>query len=310
MDRSRIDAPPWAALTSRQHGLVTCHQLRHLGLTPGHVDQLLRSGRFLAIERGVYLIHGAPVTWHTRLLAACLSIDGVASHRSAAALHGIGGYRPGRPELTVGRTRDGRFVGAQVHWSTDLDRVNPQRVDQIPTTPVARTILDLGAVSSRQRVHRAIDDALLRGLTSWPELLAVYETHRRQGRRGAGTLRAILAERFGDADGAESALELDLQRLLRHHGLDGFSTQVDIYDEDGFVMRADVAWTEEHTVVEADSLAFHLTPEAFRKDRRCRARARAAGWFLYEATAIDIRVEPAPMIDVVRGVLTDRGWRR
>jgi hypothetical protein len=67
----------------------------------------LATGRWRAAGPGVYRIAGTPVTWRSHLLAAVLAggPGAVASHRSAGALHGLDGCRPGVPEVSVPRGR-------------------------------------------------------------------------------------------------------------------------------------------------------------------------------------------------------------
>jgi len=296
-----------AELATRQHGLVTRGQLASSDLSRRQIDRLVASGRLLSIERGVYQMAGAPTTWHARVLATCLSVDGIASHRSAAVLHGLA-IRPGRPEVSVRRQSDARICAARVHWSTDLDRTAPVHVAGIPTTPIDRTLVDLGAVVGDRTVERAIDAAIASRRITWPEILDVYRVHSRPGRRGCGPLRRILDERFGDAQHVESHIEGDLRDLFIRYGLTGFVTQFDVYDELGFIMRVDFAWPEFHVFVEADSLAFHLNATAFQEDRRKRNRVRLGGNDLFEYTALDIDHRPDTIASQVRTALVRNGW--
>jgi len=302
-----MPGPIYHDLAAGQHGLVTRAQLTALAMPVHRIERLVHTRALHPVEAGVYRVAGAPMTWRVKVLASCLAVDGVASHRSAAVLHGIDGFRPGPPEISVTRRDHARRVEARVHWSTDLGRVEPVTIDGIPATPLARTVLDLGAVCRVDVVERAIDALLARRSLTWQELLAVYELHRRPGRRGCGPLRQILEERFGDGADAESVLEIELQRLLDQAGLRGYTPQLEIYDEDGFIMRLDVGWAGPKVGVEADSVQYHLNRTAFGEDRRKRARARAVGWFIYEATALDIRQSSHPMVQTLRSVLRDRG---
>src|SRR5690606_15945909 len=158
-----------AAMATRQHGLVTRAQIRSLGGSRAALRTRLDAGRLHRAAEGVYRIGGAPVTWASEVLAAVLAAGAgaAASHRPAAALWVLDGCRPGTPEVTVPLGRRYRPSGVRSHQSTDLHLVAPVRRSGIPTTPVARTLLDLGAVVSPLRVHVAVDHAIRTRLTDW-----------------------------------------------------------------------------------------------------------------------------------------------
>lgn len=124
----------------------------------------------------------------------------VASHRSAAALWGLRGFDRAQLEISVPRARNPRSRGGLiVHRSSDLALVMPPvLLEEIPTTPVERTLLDLCAVAKRAKVERAINDAQRRGLVDWYGLLQTAKTHARRGRNGMGLFHAILRDRIPD----------------------------------------------------------------------------------------------------------------
>src|SRR5690349_4851165 len=84
-----------AALTSHQGGLVTRRQMRHLGLSDDEIDDRIRDGRLHPVFRGVFAVGHASIGPRARMRAAALACPGaVISHRSAAALLGIGKDAP------------------------------------------------------------------------------------------------------------------------------------------------------------------------------------------------------------------------
>ena len=89
-----------AAVTARQHGVFSAGQAIELGLTWRRIHAGAAAGRWVRLHGGVYRIAGAPHTWHTGVLAACFGGDAIASHRSAAVLWGLDGFRLGRVEVT------------------------------------------------------------------------------------------------------------------------------------------------------------------------------------------------------------------
>src|SRR4051812_42966788 len=92
-----------AALATTQHGLITWVQALELGLTARQIEYRVTAGYWEHVMPGLYRIAGSADTWHQRLLAACLSLEAVASHRSGAGLHRARGFVSGMVEITVPR---------------------------------------------------------------------------------------------------------------------------------------------------------------------------------------------------------------
>ena len=107
-------------IAARQHGLITRRQALEVGFTADSIQSRRRSGRWVTVEVGVYRLRGAPATWKSRVLALCLALDGIASHRTAAALQRVEGFPPGLVEVSVARGRSVPRDGAVIHESTDL----------------------------------------------------------------------------------------------------------------------------------------------------------------------------------------------
>src|SRR3546814_13274428 len=69
----------------------------------------VRAGDWVRIDTAVFGHIAAPPTWERSVMAAVLAERvAVASHRTAAVLHGLEGFRRGRPELTVPPGAPGR----------------------------------------------------------------------------------------------------------------------------------------------------------------------------------------------------------
>jgi hypothetical protein len=266
-----------AAIARRQHGLITSAQARAAGLSTMQIVGRHRSGRWVDIEPGLWLIAGTSFSWHTRLMAACLMTGGVASHRAAAVLHGADGVRPGRPEVTVARARQSRRPGLTAHRSSDLDPADRISIDGIPTTTAARLGVDLGAVVSYAVYERAVDDLLARRRLSWIDLADTVVRVGRRGRRGVAAARRLLLERDAE-DLTESRLERLFLRLIRTFGLPEPEPQHVVRDGTAFVARVDFAWPARRVAVELDGRRYHAGAEAFASDRWKRNRLQVLGW--------------------------------
>src|SRR5437763_16824946 len=108
-----------ATIAARSHGLFSRSDALAAGGTPRMIHNRLACGRWVRVGPGVYRLAGVPVTWEQRGLAACLIAGppAVVSHRSAAVLLGISGFRPGHLEITVPPGRGNRNPLARVHRS-------------------------------------------------------------------------------------------------------------------------------------------------------------------------------------------------
>jgi hypothetical protein len=272
-----------ARRSATQHGLISSEQALQLGFSRSAIQHRRASGRWITFAPGVYLMHGAPVTWHTRLLATCLSVSGVASHRSAAVLHDIAGIRKGAPEVTVPRRCGVSRTDALVHESTDLYLSSVVHIDGIPTTGAERLFVDLAAVLPYHWYESAVDDIIGRGLASWDAALDVMFSHSEHGRTGMGALRVLLTERYGDQV-PTSMLERAFVRQYKLRGRTPPIAQHEIFDERGFVARVDFAFPDVRLAIELDSRRWHLNAVAFEEDRRKRNRLKAAGWVVLEYT--------------------------
>src|SRR5271156_1184899 len=119
---------PIGELAQDQWGLVTRRQLMDAGIGSKTLERLVGPGG--ALERvawGVYLLAGAPIPDHRDLRAAWLQLapeipaweraadQGVVSHRSAAALYGLGNLPADRHEFTVPRRRQTRRRDVRIH---------------------------------------------------------------------------------------------------------------------------------------------------------------------------------------------------
>lgn len=264
-----------ARLAARQHGCFSRGQALAAEMTDSVIRRRIGSGRWVAVAVGVYRLAGMPVTWRQRALAACLVAGpgAVVSHRSAAVLWGISGFRPGRLEITVPRGRSNRNALARVHRSN----VKGVRRDGVPVTRVARTVHDLAGVVGGAVLEEAVDDVLCRRLVRLEELDG----------RGSRALRAVLEAWNGDALPAGVA-EMRVVRALLAAGLPDPVRQHEIGDGGGFVARVDLAYPEHRLAIELDGFRWHAGRGPFRSDRLRRNRLEVAGWRLVEAAPEDI----------------------
>jgi hypothetical protein len=147
-----------AAMAGRQYGVVSRAQLTALGVTRGHIQRRVGSGRLLRLHPGVYAVgHRAPRREAPWLAAVLACGDGaVLSHRSAAVLWQIADRERPRPEVTVRARR--RTPGLVVHRGR-LAGVDVVVHQSIPVTSPARTLADLAHDLGEDDLFRAAREA-------------------------------------------------------------------------------------------------------------------------------------------------------
>jgi very-short-patch-repair endonuclease len=281
-----------ARVAERNHGIFSLEDLNHLGATEAERKARLRTGRWNVVHEGVYRMAGAPSTWRGELLAACRAggVRAVASHRSAAALHGLPGGELGVIEITCPRWRRARRPGMAVHETGTLTPIDSVVVDSVPVTTVDRTIFDLCAVRGPVTVDLTIDNALRRDLTTLVRLQGTLTRVGRRGRKGTSLLRRLLAERDPRGAIADSEQQRRLVHVLRQHGFPDPRSQHEIFDtHDQFVARIDLAYPSLLIAIEYDSYQEHVGKQQLVRDSRRRNAIVALGWTVLVATADDVR---------------------
>jgi hypothetical protein len=269
-------------LAATRHGVVTRREAAELGLSWPRVRHRVELGMLREPVRGVLTVSAHPASFAQRVLVAisASSKGAVASHRTAAALHGLDGFVPDVVELSIagrGRCRDPR---ATLHRVDRLDALDRVCISEIPVTGLARTLADLGSVVREPQLLRALDDARRRGASlRW--LRETAERLHRPGQGGTGMLLRLLDEAERDRVVPDSWLERLVEAVIVQPGLPPFERQHVVRDQRGrFVARIDGAFPSIRLGIEAHSRRFHFGagPEARDEDRDL--RLAALGWEL------------------------------
>ena len=284
----------------QQHGLITRRQALAVGMTDKQIWGRVRAGHWVRVARGVYRHAVFPETPPSRLLAGCMAWNALASHRAAAALQGIDGYKLDRVELLVPWERKPVVRNAILHRTTQMDLTKPVIRNGIPCTWVGRTVLDLATVVNRKRLIHTIDAVLRDGLTRASDLYAVLVSHSRQGRTGCVALREALDERCGDDPVPLSAWSRMVADLLVEEGLDRPVMEHRIYNPTGeLVAQVDLAYPHHRVAIELDSKRWHLNSDSFEADPRRRNALTVIGWTVLAFTWSDYVDRPSQLCATV-----------
>ena len=175
-------------------------------------------------------------------------------------------------EVTVPTTaghvkRDGIVVHRQ-----PLPEAHVATHQGIPVTTPMRTLLDYAAIAPLNALFKAFEHAQVH-LHMPPAPLAA-EVIARPRARGNGKLRRVLAGAVDPAD-VRSVLELRFLRMCTAHGLPRPLVNARIGK-----WMPDFYWPDWRLVVETDSVAFHSTAAARRRDALKDEAMRASAWRL------------------------------
>lgn len=289
-----------ATIADPQHGAFARRQAEAAGATTRQMRRRVVNGSWTDLGEEVLLVAGAHKTWRLRVSVATLAgTGGVASHRTAAAMRHVPGFAENHIEIT--RQIDGKSASrhAKVHRSRWLPDDHVTVIDGIRVTTMARTLFDLAAVVSFDRLDNAVDNALKVRLTTVDELEAMLLEMALRGRPGVRQMRRALVKRGPGYIPSESELEREWERLLERAGEPVPRRQVDIGGEQ-WIGRVDYRDDSSPVVWEIDGRTHHQQLLDSARDTRRRTELTAAGLIPITFTTEQIRKDPEWVVDVVR----------
>jgi very-short-patch-repair endonuclease len=219
-------------------------------------------------------------------------------------LRGLGLWPGEIVEVTVEPNRRYRSDVAKVHRSIDDPHLDADTIEGIPVTSVRRTLLDLGSVVPLDRLEKAVERALFRGLTNPAALWAYLDHVGRQGRRGVQALRTVLEAR-GRVAPAESDLETEMLQLMRRAGLPDPARQHEVVVA-GRRFRVDLAYPELMIAIEVDGDEPHFGARATDYDSTRDGLLQLGGWLTQHFTRRHIRHEEKASAERLRGAIRAR----
>jgi hypothetical protein len=246
-------------LAERQGGFFLRRQALAVGVTDDALGAWLRSTRLTRIRHGAY----APTTtWRAATNVQQLAIrtratlhrlgDGyVASHTSAAALHGLDlhGTDLATVHVTARGAHRGRTESGVVQHEGAPDDDELVRIDGALTVAAPRAVVESACLASVEGAMVVACSALRDGRADEPSLLdAVRRLSRRPGMRTA-RLGLSLAD-----PGCHTAGEARSLFMCWEQGLPRPTCQVPVHDAAGLVGVVDAGWLDWHHVGEFDGI--------------------------------------------------------
>lgn len=294
----RIDA-----LFAAQFGLVARDQLFRLGVTTRMIERRLESGVWVARERCLYRLRGAPTHELEPIRAATLAANGIAS--SCSALH-LTGVMPLPDDSYMLISRSSKYGGSAFAVRTTLAAYRVVRRRGIPCLDVPHALLTAASVLDASQLADVTAIAINKRMVSAAALRETIDSFALKRPKGVGALREIV-ERYLNSRAEESVLESRVLRVLRSAGLE--PTVAHEVRVAGRRYRLDCAFPHEKVAVEIDGYEFHSSRAAFEADRLRRNQLELAGWLVLNATDRDVRRSPDALVSIVRRALVSRSSR-
>lgn len=272
-----------AELAKKQGGCVTTAQLLACGLTKSGIRHRVLSGRLFPGRRGVYRLSPHPDP-RSDLWAAVLAVDperAALSHWSAAHLLGMSRGRPSVVHVTVPGPGGRVGAGLNIHGTRSLPPADIVRIDGLPVTGAARTVLDVAARASDAVVGRLIREGEFLGLLRAGEMLRTLKAH--PGHPGAARLRRVDPATVEAALG-QTPLEDRLERLIRALPVPVPEPQETIRGISGTTYHVDFGWPDVRLAAEADGRSAHERASSLESDRFRDNDLAAVGWLVLRFT--------------------------
>jgi hypothetical protein len=288
------------ALALRQHGVVARRQLAAAGMPSSTIDDWVAAGHLHRLHAGVYAVGHRLLADEGRWTAAVLACGGRAllSHSPAGQLQGIldRHLRTALHVSVTDRTRL-RIPGIVVHRPRSLDPIDTTRIRSIPTTTATRTVWDLASTLPPSQTRRTFEQAEKLGLLNRPRLIQLLDAT--PNRKGAATIRALLAARSLPLAETRSRLEELLLEICADHALPLPAVNVLLL---GY--EVDFLWESARLVVEADG-GDHLNPAQRDRDNERDIVLTRAGYLVrrYSWRALN---DPAKVASELAALLHER----
>ena len=282
-------------LLRSQDGVITLEQAYTSGLSPQAVQRRVQSGDWMRCSRGVYFVDDRPFTNSARVRAAVWGYGdrAAASGLTAAWWHGLTRFPPDVVDVTMPRTGHGRCHEKTRLRRRDLDSSDVTSIRGLRVTARPLTILE---ASIKRPGGIELMDGALQHDTELRELWRAQS--RNKGRYGSPAARIRLQ---AAGDGARSAAERLLVKLLRDAGITGWRTSHPI---GGYTL--DVGFPVERVAIEIDGWAFHSDSDAFQVDRRRQNDISLLGWQVLRFTWLDLTEYHQRVIAIIRRAISVR----
>lgn len=285
-------------IAAHQYGVFSLHQARAAGVSSTMVETRVRNNAWVRLAPSIYALASAPPKWERQMAAALLTRPGaIVAGKSAAYLHGLPGFRPGKPVIMIGKERNARSTLAKVLRCQKFERVRRVRIRGFEVTDLAETILTIARDVDLDQLERIVDGCIASRDVTVAEMARLIDE--RPGTPGIVKYRSVVDERREDAyQPPVSELERHLHRLLASPGIPTTQRQTPFAFE-RVRMAVDVYIPAWRLIVEADGRNWHTRKADMERDRLRDNEATAHGYGVLRFTWKMLTREPARCLDTL-----------
>jgi very-short-patch-repair endonuclease len=230
----------------------------------------------------------------------------VASHSTAAVLHRLDGFAPGRVELTIPRRARHQLNDVRMHRPRlGVSAAERTVIDGIPTTTIERTLIDVARVRGLRRGEIALDGAQRDGTAHVDTVAGLADRTRGRGRTRIGKYSALVHARLGSSQ-PTTALERRFLALIEDSTLPRPECQVRMLLSNGRAVIADFVFRASMVVVGADGRVGHAGDLDRQRDAERDSLLQLFGFRVLGFTYRDVDARPdwvvATVQRAIRGV--------
>ncbi len=288
------------AFVRGQAGVVARRQLLAVGVTPRAIGGRLARSQLVVRFRGVYAPGHLHLGVHGHRTAAVLAVPGcVLTHGSATALRGIGGESTSWHVTLPGSSGRRRVQQIVVHTSTTLAARDICVVQGLPTTSVARSIVDAASHLRQRQIANLLARAERASLLHVGDVQDVMDRVRARPTPGHARLAAALDEHLQlGAQLSRSDIEGALRDIAARAGLPAPRLNQIVGGDE-----VDALWPDLRLGIEIDSWQFHHDRRSFVADRAKLRRLYLQGLTVLPFAASDLVYRPAAVAAEIRAIL-------
>jgi hypothetical protein len=286
--------------------LVRWQELVRRAGTPAKARTWLTDGLWWRVFHDVYAPFATDDTLRLRVAAlrVVLPPDVAVSHRTALWLLGLDVLGPAI-DVTAPRGRRLEPRSGIAPYSALLRDDELCEVGGLLVVSAARALVDVARSEQLTEAVAVADAALRAGVATQEQIREVLD--RSSGLRGVVAARAMLPHL---EPRSESLMESRLRMRFVLGGVPRPEAQVDLYDADGHIGRADLHLRG--VVVEYDGRQARLDKDVFIRERRRQTRIAESGCELRRFTSADVYLRPAAAVcaELLRAVTQAAGRDR
>jgi predicted transcriptional regulator of viral defense system len=279
-----------------QWGVIAWWQLLNCGVSCAAVSRSVAEGWLHRIYPQVYAVGHRQLSIEGRLVAALLygGKGAVLSHATAAWWWRLTEKEPAQIEISCPRRRRGQ-PGLRVHHPRTVDATRHRR---FPVTTIPRTLLDVAATATLNRVRRLLAEADYHRLLDWDAIEATLG----RGHKGSARLRKAIEIHRPELALTRSKLEEAFVGLCEEGKLPMPEINPTVEGE-----MVDALWRQQRVVVEVDGKAGHATPARMERDRAKDLKLRAAGYVVLRYSYKQVLRQRRLVIPDIQAALAGRG---